>query len=149
MLMTQFFINNLPWFWLLLTIIFAVIEVFTLSLSTIWFAFGALVLTFLSFIAIPFKVQVLIFLVLSAVLLVLCRKAALNWFAKKKENTNVESLIGKTVIVTKKIEKFQKGEIKVNGVVWIAKTQDDSVLEENSECVIKSIEGVTAIVCKK
>ena len=62
------------------------------------------------------------------------------------EKTNTDSLIGKKALVVKSISEFEKGEIKINGIVWSAKTEDGSSIPENSQCEIVKIEGVTAIV---
>ena len=40
--------NNLPWLWVAVTVICIVIETLTLSLTTIWFAGGALVAAILA-----------------------------------------------------------------------------------------------------
>ena len=75
-------------------------------------------------------------------------------FAVKKlhlwqEKTNVDSLIGKSVLVTKTIEAFEKGEVKFDGKIWTAKAADSTQILEGTECTLLKIEGVTAIVQKK
>ncbi|HBG36748.1 MAG TPA: hypothetical protein DDW88_06755, partial [Treponema sp.] len=49
-------------------------------------------------------------------------------------------------LVVKTITKHDKGEIKINGTIWSAKTEDDAELAEGSECEIVAIQGATAIV---
>ena len=71
--MMNFILQNLPWFWLGMAIIFTLIEVFTAGLTTIWFAIGSIPMIFLSFLPIPFLYQVLIMLVISIVLLIFTR----------------------------------------------------------------------------
>ena len=141
--------NNLPWFWLGMVIVFTVIEVFTAGLTTIWFAIGSIPMIFLSFLPIPFLYQVLIMLVISIVLLIFTRPFFVKKLNANKEKTNVDALIGKTALVTKKITKFEKGEVKIDGKIWTAKSVSDEDLEEGTECLLQSIEGVTAIVSKK
>jgi len=134
------------WFWVALTVIFAVIEVFTLGLTTIWFAIAALVMVFLSFLRMPLVYQILIFLVISAVLLFFTRPIAIKKLKIGKVKTNVDSLAGKCALVTKKITEFDRGEVKINGLIWTARTEDGSTLTEGSKCEIVRIEGVHAIV---
>ena len=43
----------MKWIWVALVVIFALIEAFTMGLTTIWFALAALVMVFLSFLKIP------------------------------------------------------------------------------------------------
>ena len=138
----------MPWFWLGMAIIFTLIEVFTAGLTTIWFAIGSIPMIFLSFLPIPFLYQVLIMLVISIVLLIFTRPFFVKKLNANKEKTNVDALIGKTALVTKKITKFEKGEVKIDGKIWTAKSVSDEDLEEGTECLLQSIEGVTAIVSK-
>jgi len=137
---------QIHWLWVALTVFFAVIEVFTLGLTTIWFAIAALVMVFLSFLHIPLVFQVLIFLAISAVLLFFTRPIAVKKLKIGKVKTNVDSLIGKCALVTKKITEFDRGEVKINGIIWTARTEDGSTLEEGSKCEVARIEGVQAIV---
>lgn len=147
--MMNFILQNMPWFWLGMAIIFTLIEVFTAGLTTIWFAIGSIPMIFLSFLPIPFLYQVLMMLVISIVLLIFTRPFFVKKLNANKEKTNVDALIGKTALVTKKITKFEKGEVKIDGKIWTAKSVSDEDLEEGTECLLQSIEGVTAIVSKK
>jgi membrane protein implicated in regulation of membrane protease activity len=147
--MMNFILQNLPWFWLGMAIIFTLIEVFTAGLTTIWFAIGSIPMIFLSFLPIPFLYQVLIMLVISIVLLIFTRPFFVKKLNANKEKTNVDALIGKTALVTKKITKFEKGEVKIDGKIWTAKSVSDEDLDAGTECLLQSIEGVTAIVSKK
>ncbi len=140
---------NLAWIWLALAIIFIIIEALTFSVITIWFAIGSFILVFLSFLPIPFPYQVIIFLAISIVLLLLTRPLVLKKLEGKKQKTNVDSLAGMAVIVTKAITPFEKGEIKVNGNFWSAKAENNETIKKETECVILRVEGVTAIVEKK
>jgi membrane protein implicated in regulation of membrane protease activity len=147
--MMNLILNNLPWFWLSMVIIFTVIEVFTAGLTTIWFAIGSVPMIFLSYLPIPFLYQVLLMLVISIVLLIFTRPFFVKKLNANKEKTNVEALIGKSALVTKKITKFEKGEVKIDGKIWTAKSVSEEDLEEGTECLLQNIEGVTAIVSKK
>ena len=147
--MMDLIMNNLPWFWLGMVVVFTVIEVFTAGLTTIWFAIGSIPMIFLSFLPIPFLYQVLIMLVISIVLLIFTRPFFVKKLNANKEKTNVDALIGKTALVTKKITKFEKGEVKIDGKIWTAKSVSDEDLDPGTECLLQSIEGVTAIVSKK
>jgi len=137
---------SIRWIWVALTIIFSVIEVFTLGLTTIWFAIAALLMVFLSFLPIPLIIQIMIFIIVSAVLLFFTRPIAIKKFKTGAEKTNVDSLAGMYAIVTKKIEEFDKGEIKLNGQIWTARSEDGSVINEGTKCEVLRIEGVHAVV---
>jgi len=129
-----------------LVIIFALIEVFTLGLTTVWFAIAASIMVFLSFFKIPLSVQILIFLAISAVLLIFTRPVAIKRFKVGREKTNVDSLIGKRVLVTKTISEFEKGEVKINGLIWAARSEQNTEIVEGTKCEVLRIEGVQLIV---
>ena len=137
-----------PWFWLVLCILFVLIEAFTLALTTLWFAFGAFVMIFISMLPMPFQIQLLIFTVISVVLLIFTRPVVEKKLAVKRTATNSDAIIGKKVPVTQKITPLQKGTIKVNGLVWSAKVKDGTELNEGDLCEVVSIEGATAVVKK-
>jgi len=136
------------WIWLGLTILFVIIEAFTLGLTTIWFAIGALVTIFISFLPIAFEFQFLIFLAISGCLLFFTRPLAIKKFKIGRVKTNVDSLAGKNAIVLKQITEFDSGEVKVAGQIWTARQEEGSTLTlaEGTKCEIIRIEGAHAIV---
>jgi len=140
-------LNNLPWFWVGVMIVCVVIESFTLTLTTIWFACGAFVTIFISMTPIPFRWQAFIFVVISGILLILTRPLLLKKMQKRRESrTNVDAVIGLTVPVTKNITQFDKGEVKCNGTYWPAESKDGKTLEAGTVCRIVSVRGNTVTV---
>jgi membrane protein implicated in regulation of membrane protease activity len=137
---------SIRWVWVALTIIFSLIEIFTLGLTTVWFALAALVLVFLSFLPIPLVYQIIIFLAISAVLLIFTRPVAVKKLKAGREKTNVDSLVGKHALVTKQIGEFDRGEVKLNGQIWTARSENDTKINEGTKCEVVRIEGVHAIV---
>ena len=136
------------WFWVVLVIVFALIEIFTLGLTTVWFAIAALVMVFFSFLKIPMPVQGLVFLAISALLLVFTRPIAVRKFKIGRTKTNVDSLAGKHVLVTRAIGEFEKGEVKAGGQAWSARAEDNSEIAEGTKCEVLRVEGVQLIVRK-
>ena len=136
------------WIWLGLTILFAIIEAFTLGLTTIWFAIGALITIFISFLPIAFEFQFLIFLAISGALLFFTRPLAIKKFKTGRVKTNVDSLIGKIALVIKQITEFDSGEVKISGQIWTARLDESSnlTLAEGTKCEVVRIEGAHAIV---
>ena len=138
--------DNLPWFWVAVTIICVVIESLTLALTTIWFGISAFVMVFLAFTPLPFPAQLFIFVALAMVLLIFTRPVVKQKINQKKIATNYERVIGQIAVVTKKITALDKGAIKLNGMEWTAAVREDVVLEEGSKCIVEEIAGVTAYV---
>lgn len=145
-MLTDFGYISIRWIWVAVTVVFTLVEVFTMGLTTIWFALAAFVMIFLSFLPIPLIYQLAIFLVISAALLIFTRPVALKKFKTGREKTNVDSLVGKHALVTKQIGEFDKGEVKLNGQIWSARSEDGSLISEGSKCEVVRIEGVHAIV---
>ena len=138
--------DNLPWFWVAVTIICVVIESLTLALTTIWFGISAFVMVFLAFTPLPFPAQLFIFVALALLLLLFTRPVVKQKINQKKIATNYERIIGQIAVVTKKITALDKGSVKINGMEWTAAVREDVVLEEGSKCIVEEIAGVTAYV---
>ena len=138
--------DNLPWFWVAVTIICVVIESLTLALTTIWFGISAFVMVFLAFTPLPFPAQLFIFVALAMVLLIFTRPVVKQKINQKKIATNYERIIGQIAVVTRKITALDKGSVKINGMEWTAAVREDVVLEEGSKCIVEEIAGVTAYV---
>ena len=138
--------DNLPWFWVAVTIICVVIESLTLALTTIWFGISAFVMVFFAFTPLPFPAQLFIFVALALVLLIFTRPLVKQKLNQKKIATNYERVIGQIAVVTKKITALEKGSIKLNGMEWTAAVREDITLEEGSKCIVEEIAGVTAYV---
>ena len=136
-------------YWLILFIVLLVIEIITLGLTTIWFAGGALTAFVLSMLEVPPTVQCAVFCAVSLILLFATRPWAVRYFnSQKKEKTNVDSLIGRTAVVTSEIRNLEgKGEVFVNGLTWTARAGEDSlVIKEDTHVTITAVQGVKLIV---
>ena len=91
---------------------------------------------------------ILLFFITSSGLLVFETKPLVKKLAKKDSvSTNVYSIIGKTAIVIEDIDWASgTGQIKCEGEVWSAKTDEQIDIPTGSEVEIVSIEGVKAYV---
>ncbi|MCI8597266.1 MAG: NfeD family protein [Lachnospiraceae bacterium] len=138
-------------YWLLLFIVLLVVEIITLGLTTIWFAGGALVAFFLSMGGASPTLQWAVFCIVSLILLFATRPWAVRYFNQKKEKTNVDSIIGKTAVVTTEIRNLEgQGEVFVNGLTWTARTAEDSaVIPVDTQVTVTSVAGVKLIVEEK
>lgn len=137
-----------PILWIILAVIFGIIETFTLGLTTIWFAAGALVAMLGALINLPFIVQILIFLISTGIFLYYTRPIAKEYLKIGATKTNVNSVIGETGIVIKKIAPYNTGQVKVSGQIWTAKSLDNEEIDENLKVEVVRVEGVKLIVKK-
>jgi len=142
----SFGVISAQWIWAALAIIFALIEVFTFGLTTIWFAIAAIVMVFLSLFKIPLPVQIVIFLIIASLLLIFTRPLAIKKLKLGKEKTNVDSFIGKHVPVIKAISEFEHGEVKLNGLIWAARSDNNAEIAVGTRCEVLRVEGVQLIV---
>ena len=138
----------LQYFWLALVIIFVVVECLTVGLVSIWFAGGALVAMLFAIAGAGSIWQDIVFLAVSALLLVLTRPIAKKYFNNKKVKTNYQSIIGEVAKVTETIDNYnQTGTAFVDGKEWTARSLHDAViLEKDTLAKVVAIEGVKLIV---
>ena len=135
-------------YWLILFIALLLIEIFTMGLTTIWFAGGALAAFVAALLGDALWLELVLFCGVSLVLLFVTRPVAMKWLNKDRVMTNVESMPGQTAVVTKPIRNLQgEGEVQVGGVPWTARTEDDGVeLEEGTLVKVLRVSGVKLIV---
>lgn len=137
------------WAWIAVIAIAIIVEVVTDQLVSIWFVPGAIIATVLDFLSVDFIWQILVFLILSAVGIVVCQKFFRRAFADKTK-TNLDTIIGEKCIVTERIDNFAGvGQAKVKGQLWSARGVDeDDVFEVGEILNIVAIEGVK-LICRK
>lgn len=137
--------------WLLLMILFLITELGTAGLTTIWFAAGSSAAFLLSLAGVETVWQVGIFMAVSVILFAFTRPLALKYVNSRREKTNYESLIGKTVKVTQRVSNpDQTGAAVSDGQEWTARSLEDGIiLEEGTLAVVAKIEGVKLILEKK
>ena len=134
--------------WLLLLIVFIIVELATMGLTTIWFAAGALVAALAAAVNAPPVVQVGLFLIVSIVLLLFTRPLAVRFFNKERIKTNVESLVGRQAIVISEIDNLEGiGQVTVGGQEWAARSLDEnSKIPVGTVVFVRAINGVKLLV---
>lgn len=138
-------------FWLILFVVLLIIEIFTMGLTTVWFAGGALVAFVLAFVGLGLPVQIIVFLLVSILLLVLTRPIAIQFFNKERQKTNADRLIGQKAVVLETIDTLHStGRVEINGMEWSAKAEDTvAVIEAGAVVSVEGIQGVKLIVKKE
>lgn len=135
------------WFWLVSFVVLLICELATSSLISIWFCGGAVFALFTEALGFDFIIQLSVFIIVSFILLALTRPFAKKVLKKEAFKTNVSTLIGKTAVVTKRINNnLSEGEINVNGQIWSAKAIDNKTIEQSENVIIEEIQGVKAVV---
>ncbi len=134
--------------WLLILVILLAIEAATLGLTTIWFAGGALAAFVSTLAGAGLFAQLVCFCLVSVILLIFTRPAALRWLNRDRTKTNAASLVGAPAIVTVTIDNMKgEGQVQVRGQEWTARSQEDeTVIPSGRRVVVQSISGVKLIV---
>ena len=137
--------------WLIVFIILIVIEIFTMGLTTLWFAGGALAALLMAFIGLSLPVQVGVFIIVSVILLVVTRPIAVKYFNKERLKTNADSLIGQQALVLQDVDTLHAaGLVEVNGQEWSARTEEpNGFIPKDRIVLIEGIRGVKLIVKAK
>ena len=140
-----------PWIvWLIIACFFIVLEIFTAGFFIIWLGVSALFALVFSLVFPELIIGQLIVWLIFTVLLVLLTKKFADKTAPPNVPTNVYSVIGKkaNVIVEINGEK-STGQVKVDGDVWSAKTEDfNEAIPVGSVVEILKIDGVKVVVKK-
>lgn len=134
--------------WMILLVMFLITEFVTLGLTTIWLAGGALAAFFVSMAGGSLGIQILVFLVVTIVLLIVTRPFAVKYINQNRVKTNADSLIGKTAVVTEKIDNLAgTGQAQVAGQFWTARAkEEDGIILEGTRVKIVEISGVKLMV---
>ena len=134
--------------WLVAFVILIGIEAATMALTTIWFAGGALFAFFVAIFGFSVKMQPVVFLVVSFLMLLFTRPLAARFINRETVKTNVDGLIGRKAKVITKIDNNEpSGVAVVNGQEWTARSADDAVtIPVGTHVLIKEVRGVKLIV---
>jgi membrane protein implicated in regulation of membrane protease activity len=137
-------------FWLVVMVLFLILEMVTISLVSIWFVGGSLAAFLVSFVVNELWIEVLVFLGVSLLLLFLLRPMARKFGVKQKDQirSGAQALVGKRAVVTEHIDNLHaKGAVQVNGQFWSAKSlDDDTTIRKDSVVIIKEVDGVRLVV---
>ncbi len=138
-------------YWLILFVVLLTVEIFTMGLTTIWFAAGALAAFLVGMLGLGLPVQAATFIVVSVILFVVTRPIAVRFFNQEREKTNVEGLIGQQGLVKQDIDTLQAtGQVEVRGQEWSARTEaPDGKILKGTTVVVDGIQGVRLIVREK
>ena len=139
---------NMTIFWLIAFILFVVGEAVTVGLVSIWFAVGSLGALLTAALGGGLWLQIVIFLLLSALSLMLLKPLSRKWMAgHKAARTNADRGIGETALVTEDIDNtMATGQVQVDGQIWTARSAHGVVIPAGSRVKVLSIQGVKVMV---
>lgn len=133
--------------WLIALVVFCVLEAATVGLVSIWFAAGALIALFASFFTGNIWIQFAVFLAVSFLCLLAMRPMARKYITPRRQATNADRVIGAEGMVLEDINNLKaRGQVKVQGNIWTARTEDDRPIPKDTTVRVLRIEGVKLIV---
>ncbi len=136
--------------WVSVFVLSLILELSTEALVSIWFCIGAFVAGALTYIpGMPWWGELIVFVGVSVLSFLVIRPLLNRKLKRIHSRTNVDSLIQKKGVVTKKITTLEKGEVKINDVIWSAvKREPDEDLEVGDVVEVISIQGNKLLVKK-
>lgn len=133
--------------WLVVVVLAIVVEVNTFQIVSVWFAISGFVAMILAAFECLIEIQLIVFILLSAILIIISRFIVKKLHAGKSDNSTVESLLGEEVVVTKEIKTGEVGEIKAKYEKYSALAPDSNYnIPVGTLVIIKEIRGNKVIV---
>lgn len=139
--------NSLAWIWLIIIVAFIVLEASTAQLVAVWFIAGSATAFFAALFGAPVWLQITLAVVVSIAALLVVRPIVKKRLTPKTVATNADMSIGKTAVVTEKIDnEHGHGRVFLDGLSWSARSADDSIIEKDARVTVFAIDGVKLIV---
>ena len=136
------------WVWVAIIGASLIVEFFTFSLTSIWFALAGVLALILEVCGVEWHFQLICFIVAALLLLIFVRNLAKRFLIKTDEKTNVDAFAGKRVRMLTETDFDTMGTIKVNGVEWSAIEQNRETIGAGILVEIVKVEGNKVIVKK-
>lgn len=136
--------NPMAILWAVLLVAFVAVEAFTVSMVSVWFAFGAVGAMIVSLLNGDLWLQVAVFVVVSGITLALLRPLSQKYIKPRIQPTNVDALIGAVALVEETVD-ARNGRVKLGDVTWSARYEGGS-LEPGSYVTVEKVQGTRLFV---
>lgn len=128
--------------WIAIFIITFLIEIFTVSLVSVWMALGSIIAFLFYHFGFSLYVQCLAFIVSSLIFLYFLKPLSQKYWLKHIKEAKSTPLIGeKGKVVTHISNQEEIGEVKVKGVTYTARSVDAQEIKVGETVVVERIEG--------
>ena len=135
------------WIWLILAVLFLIIEAVTVTMASLWFAGGCLAALAVALLGGSWGIQIGTALVVSAVLLACLRPIVSKHFTPNLTKTNVDAIIGSRGYVLSEIDNVSAtGKVKLGAMEWTARSTNGDPIPQGTLVKVDKIEGVKAFV---
>ena len=133
--------------WLVLLVVFLIVEASTVTLVSLWFAAGSLFALIASLLGARLWLQLTLFLAVSTLALIALRPLFRKFIRPKLTATNVDSVIGSMGLVTASVENVSAaGQVKLGAMEWSARSTTGEPIPIGTLVKVDRIEGVKVFV---
>lgn len=141
------FMDNYIIMWLVIIAASITAELLTFGLTTIWCAISGFIALLISAMGGSLLTQIVVFILLTAIQLILLKPIFSKLLSFDKTNTNFSTIVGEKANVIEKIDNLENtGRVSIRGLDWKAKSYDDSIISQGNKVEIIDIKGATLIV---
>lgn len=134
-------------FWLVVLVMFLLVEANTVALVSVWFAAGALAALIASLLSAQLWLQAVLFLAVSAACLACLRPLVRKYLKPRMVRTNVDAMLGSEGYVTADIDNVSaSGQVKLGAMEWTARSTSGEKIAAGTLVKVDKIEGVKVFV---
>jgi membrane protein implicated in regulation of membrane protease activity len=137
------------WFWVIVAIAFAVVEVMTVALFAVFITIGALGAAVASLLGFGLLVQAIVLGIIGILGIVLARPFLVErlHIGRAALRSGAESMVGQQAVLLEPILGVgQPGHVKIAGELWPALTDDGTAVPVNTLVVVTALRSTTLIV---
>lgn len=144
----EFLFENLWALWVAVGVVALIIELSTAALVSIWFVPSAILTCLFSLAVDNIPAQIVVFVVLSAISMVVSRKIYKKYIKKDKDEISADNkLIGKIAKTTEETD-AHNGKVLVGDIYWKAISENGEIIGKDETVIIKGVNGTTLVINK-
>jgi membrane protein implicated in regulation of membrane protease activity len=137
------------WFWVIVAVLFAIVEVMTVAFFAVFISLGALAAALVSLLGFGLLVQTIVLGVIGVVGIFAARPFLIErlHIGQRRLQSGAESMVGQRTILTEPIlASGQPGHVKIAGELWPAITEDGSPLPAATPVIVTALRGTVLVV---
>jgi membrane protein implicated in regulation of membrane protease activity len=137
------------WFWVIVAIVFAIVEIMTVAFFAVFISIGALGAAIVSLLGFNGLVQAIVLAVLGVAGILIARPFLVErlHIGRPTLRSGADSMVGERAVLLEPILGVgQPGHIKIAGELWPAMTEDGSPVPVNTLVVVTALRSTTLIV---
>lgn len=133
--------------WLIAAAIFCAVEAATVGIVSLWFAGGALAAMAAALFGGALWLQLTVFLVVSAALLLAFRPFVRKVIAPGITQTNANAMMGREALLTEDVDNLKEtGSLRLDGKEWSVRSETGDILLKGTRVAVVRLEGVRLYV---